>query len=197
VARLKLQNHETVTEEEAEQAVRTLIRWAGDDPFRKGLLDTPKRVTRAYKEFFVGYETNLTAADVKLFDKTKDYDEIISLTNIRVESFCEHHMLPVIGKATIAYIPKQKIIGLSKIPKILDMYAKRLQIQERLVVRVANALHKLADAKGVGVSIECEHHCVTTRGVHKTGTQMRTSHLTGCFKEGSTRIEFFELVNQD
>ena len=178
------------TRDEAEEAVRTLIRWAGDDPNREGLLETPKRVIDSYNEFFSGYETKLDEKICKLFPKKTRYDDIIMLRDIKFESFCEHHLAPISGKACVAYVPDQDIIGLSKLARIVDMFAKRLQIQERMVIEIAETLNKITKAKGVGVIIEATHNCMTSRGVCKSGAIMRTSHLIGCFREDNIRAEF-------
>lgn len=181
------------TREEAEKAVRTLIAWAGDNPERKELLDTPKRVVNAYNEFFSGYNVQINEKDYKTFDNSDNYDEMVVLRNIEFESHCEHHMVPIIGKAMIAYIPNKKIIGLSKIARIVDVFAKRLQIQERLVMEIAEALNSLLSPKGVGVFIESSHKCLTTRGAYKPDSLMQTTHMMGSFKEGHIRREFLEL----
>ena len=182
-----------VTREQALEAVRTLISWAGDDPNRPDLLDTPKRVVEAYKEFFSGYDNVLLEKDVKTYNKTDGYDDIVLLRDIRLESYCEHHMCPVVGKVSIGYIPKKKIIGLSKLARITDLFAKRLQLQERLVVQIGNCIEELLEPKGVAIIIEADHHCLTTRGVHKAGAIMRTSHFTGVFKQDAKKQEFLNI----
>jgi len=182
------------TREEAEEAVRTLIRWAGDDPERKGLIDTPKRVVKSYEEFFRGYREELNEEICRTFFKTPDYDDIIMLKDIRLESYCEHHMVPMIGAAHVAYIPDQKIIGLSKLAKIVDFHAKRLQIQERMVVEIAETIVKYTGALGAAVVIDSSHQCLTTRGVHKTEALMRTMHFTGQFKDKALRAEFINTI---
>jgi GTP cyclohydrolase IA len=182
--------------EEAEEAVRTLIRWAGDDPTREGLLDTPKRVTRAYQDFFKGYESNPREILSRTFEEVSDYDEMVVLKNIEFESHCEHHMVPFIGKAHIAYLPNKKVVGISKLARLVDAYAKRLQIQEKLTAEIANALNDILMPKGVGVIIEASHQCMTTRGVHKRGVAMQTSHMIGRFRSDSrTRQEFLSLIS--
>ena len=183
-----------ITQAKAEEAVRTLIAWAGDNPEREELLDTPKRVVESYKEYFAGYDIDSNSINYKTFDNKNGYDEMIILRDIRFESHCEHHMAPIIGKAIVAYIPDKKIIGLSKIPKIVDIFAKRLQIQERLVIDVALTLNKLIKPKGVGVIIEASHQCLTTRGAYKPESLMKTTHMLGCFKDEKTRKEFLNLA---
>ena len=177
------------TREEAEQAVRTLISWAGDNPNRAELLETPRRVVDSYKEYFSGYHQKVDHIIDKTFP-THGYEDMIILREITVESHCEHHMVPIIGKATVAYIPNNKIIGLSKIARIVDMFSKRLQIQERLVMEIANCLNQVVEPKGVGVIIESSHQCLSLRGAYKPGSLMRTSHMIGCFKEANIRSEF-------
>lgn len=183
------------TREEAEEAVRTLIAWAGDNPERKELLQTPKRVVDSYQEFFCGYDKKIDSKITKTFNNINHYSEMIILKNIRFESFCEHHMQPIIGEANIAYIPDKKIIGLSKLARITDIFAKRLQIQERLVVEIAECLNQIVEPKGVGVMIESSHQCLTTRGAHKPASLMRTCHMIGNFKDLHVRNEFFNHIN--
>lgn len=185
------------TREEAEEAVRTLIAWAGDDPQRIELLETPRRVVDSYKEFFCGYNQKIDSKITKTFDNINNYDEMIILKNIRFESFCEHHMQTIIGEASIAYIPNKKIIGLSKLARITDIFTKRLQIQERLVVEIAECLNQIVEPKGVGVMIESSHQCLTTRGAHKPDSVMRTCHMIGNFKDVQIRNEFFNHINNN
>jgi GTP cyclohydrolase I len=182
------------TREEAEEAVRTLIAWAGDDPNREELLETPARVVESYGEFFSGYQQKIDKKISKVFDNTHGYDDMIILKNIILESYCEHHMVPIIGTASLAYIPDKKIIGLSKIARVIDIYSKRLQIQERLVIEIANSINQIVMPKGVGVVIESSHYCLSSRGAHKPGSLMRTSHLLGCFKEDKIRQDFFNSL---
>ena len=182
------------TKEEAEEAVRTLIRWAGDDPYREGLIETPRRVTESYNEFFCGYSARLDNKICKTFPNNSEYDEIIILKDIRLESFCEHHMLPIIGRASVAYIPNDRIIGLSKLARIVEHHAKKLQVQERLVVDIAKTLNEIVNPKGVGVTIECSHQCLTMRGIHKPGSLMRTNHFLGIFREKDTKKEFLSMA---
>ena len=183
--------------EEAEEAVRTLIRWAGDDPNREGLVGTPNRVVRSYQEFFAGYDEDPVALLQRTFEETDGYDEMVILRDIRLESHCEHHMVPIIGKAHIAYLPQKRVVGISKLARVLEMYAKRLQIQEKLTAQVANTLFDILEPKGVAVVIEAAHQCMTTRGIHKAGVTMVTSRMLGTFRTDSeTRREFLSMIRQ-
>ncbi len=183
--------------QEAEAAVRILIRWAGDDPEREGLLDTPARVVRSFEEFFEGYRMDPAAVLARTFDEVEGYDEMILLRDVRVESYCEHHMVPIIGKVHVAYLPNRRVVGISKLARLVDAYAKRLQIQEKLTVQIADTLHAVLQPKGVAVVIEAAHQCMTTRGVHKPGVAMVTSRMLGAFRENAaTRREFFALVGK-
>jgi len=180
---------------EAEDAVRTLLRWAGDDPSREGLLDTPARVVRSYEEFFSGYGVDPEELLKRTFEETDGYDEMVLLKDIRFESHCEHHMAPIIGKAHIAYLPRTRVIGISKLARLVELYAKRLTIQEKMTSQIANALHDILQPEGVAVVIEASHQCMTTRGVHKPGVTMVTSRMLGAFRENpSTRREFLSMV---
>jgi GTP cyclohydrolase IA len=180
---------------EAEAAVRTLLRWAGDDPNREGLVDTPARVARAYEEFFAGYETDPVELLARSFEETDGYDEMVILRDIRMESHCEHHMVPIIGRAHIAYLPQGRVVGISKLARVLEVYAKRLQIQEKLTAQVANTIEQVLQPKGVAVVIEAAHQCMTTRGVHKPGVTMVTSRMLGAFRDdASTRREFLSII---
>jgi GTP cyclohydrolase I len=180
---------------EAEEAVRTLIRWAGDDPAREGLLETPGRVTRAYKEFFEGYAVDPESVLKTTFEETDGYDEMIVLKDMRFESHCEHHLAAIIGRAHIAYLPKKRVVGISKLARLLDVYAKRLQIQEKLTAQIANTLNDVLQPRGVAVVIDASHQCMTTRGVHKPGTSMVTSRMLGAFRnDASTRREFLAFI---
>lgn len=180
---------------EAEAAVRTLLRWAGDDPDREGLVDTPARVARAYEEFFAGYETDPMDLLARSFEETGGYDEMVILRDIRVESHCEHHMVPIIGRAHIAYLPQGRVVGISKLARVLEVYAKRLQIQEKLTAQVANTIEQVLKPKGVAVVIEAAHQCMTTRGIHKPGVTMVTSRMLGAFRDdASTRREFLSII---
>jgi GTP cyclohydrolase I len=183
------------TREEAEAAVRTLLLWAGDDPDREGLLDTPARVVRSYEEFFAGYETDPVELLARSFEETDGYDEMVVLRDIRIESYCEHHMVPIVGKAHVAYLPDGKVVGISKIARVIDAYAKRLQIQEKLTAQIANTIESVLHPKGVAVVIEAGHQCMTTRGVHKTGVSMVTSRMLGAFRHNdATRREFLSMI---
>lgn len=183
------------TEAEAEKAVRTLIRWAGDDPDREGLQDTPRRVVKSYREFFTGYSLDPAQILKRTFSETDGYDEMIVLKDIRFESHCEHHMAPIIGRAHIAYLPKTRVVGISKLARLLDCYAKRLQIQEKLTAQIANTLNDSLQPRGVAVVIDASHQCMTTRGVHKPGTSMVTSRMLGAFRtDASTRREFLAFI---
>jgi len=181
--------------EEAEAAVRTLLRWAGDDPSREGLLDTPARVVRAYEEWFKGYGKDPVADLQRTFEEVEGYDEMVVLRDIRFESYCEHHMAPIIGKAHVGYIPTDRVIGISKLARTVENFAKRLQVQEKMTAQIANAIQNVLKPVGVAVVIEAEHQCMTTRGIHKHGVSMVTSTMLGIFREDpKTRKEFLEII---
>lgn len=183
------------TRAEAEKAVELLIRWAGDDPTREGLIDTPKRVVKSYEEFFAGYDSDPEELLERTFEEVEGYDEIIILRDIRLESYCEHHMVPIIGKVSIAYFPDKRVVGISKLARVAEIYGKRLQIQEKLTAQIANTINKILKPKGVAVVIEASHMCMSTRGIHKTDVVMQTSQLLGCFRDNrATRQEFFSLI---
>jgi GTP cyclohydrolase I len=183
------------TREEAEEAVRTLIRWAGDDPSREGLIDTPSRVARAYEEFFSGYGEDPVELLRRTFEETDGYDEMVLLRDIRLESHCEHHMVAIIGKAHVAYLPGRRVVGISKLARIVEVYSRRLQIQEKLTAQIANTIQEVLQPRGVAVVIEAAHQCMTTRGVHKTGVTMVTSRMLGAFREDpATRKELLALL---
>ena len=180
---------------EAEAAFKTIIRWAGDDPARDGLKETPSRVARAFEEFFKGYTDDPEAILKKTFEEIEGYDEMIVLRGIRFESHCEHHIAPIVGRAWVAYIPKGRVVGISKLARVVDAYAKRLQIQEKMTAQIANTIQNVLQPDGVGVVIKAEHHCMTTRGVHKHGTDMVTSRMLGSFRDNPmTRQEFLAMV---
>ena len=180
---------------EAEEAVRTLLRWAGDDPTREGLLGTPDRVARAYKEFFSGYDVDPVAFLKRTFEEIDGYDELIILRDIRFESHCEHHLAPIIGRAHIGYLPNKRVVGISKLARVLEAYARRLQIQEKLTAQVANTIQEVLQPRGVGVIIDAAHQCMTTRGIHKPGMSMVTSRMLGSFRtDPSTRREFLSII---
>lgn len=186
------------TREEAEAAIRTLLRWAGDDPTREGLIDTPARVARAYEEFFAGYGEDPEDILRRTFEETDGYDEMVLLRDIRIESHCEHHMVPILGKAHVAYLPDRRVVGISKLARVIEIYAKRLQIQEKLTAQVANAINDVLQPKGVAVVIEAAHQCMTTRGVRKPGVTMVTSRMLGAFRDNpTTRREFMALISGD
>jgi GTP cyclohydrolase IA len=181
---------------EAEEAVRTLIRWAGDDPLREGLVGTPGRVARAYDEFFAGYGEDPVALLQRTFEETEGYDEMVVLRDIRFESHCEHHMVPIIGRAHIAYLPRRRVVGISKLARVLEVYSHRLQIQEKLTAQIANTINEVLQPKGVGVIIDAAHQCMTTRGVHRPGMSMVTSHMLGTFRsDPRTRREFLAIIS--
>lgn len=183
------------TRAEAEDAVRVLLRWAGDDPAREGLLDTPSRVVRAYEEFFEGYSHDPREILARTFSEVDGYDEMVVLKDIRFESYCEHHMVPIIGRAHVAYLPEHRVVGISKLARLVDAFAKRLQIQEKMTVQIADTLNEILQPKGVGVILEAAHQCITTRGVHKPGVHMVTSRMLGSFRDdASTRREFLAIV---
>ncbi|MSP29630.1 MAG: GTP cyclohydrolase I FolE [Acetobacteraceae bacterium] len=180
---------------EAEAAIRTLLLWAGDDPNREGLVDTPARVARAYEEFFAGYGVDPVALLERTFEETDGYDEIVLLRDIRLESHCEHHMVPIIGRAHVAYLPDRRVVGISKLARVVEAYAKRLQIQEKLTAQIANTLQAVLQPKGVAVIIEAAHQCMTTRGIHKPGVTMVTSRMLGTFRDDpETRRELLTMI---
>jgi len=182
--------------QEAEAAVRTLIRWAGDDPDREGLVGTPDRVVRSYEEFFGGYDADPAAMLAKTFEETESYDEMVVLTDIRLESYCEHHIVPIIGTATVAYLPRDRVVGISKLARVVDAFAKRLQIQEKLTRQIADTIQEALNPLGVGVVIRAQHQCMTTRGVHKTDVAMVSSALLGKFRDDpKVRAEFLALAH--
>jgi GTP cyclohydrolase I len=190
-----LQQAERPTREEALRAVETLIRWSGDDPSREGLRGTPERVIKAYEEFFEGYSVDPLDLLERTFEEVEGYDEMVLLRDIRFESHCEHHMAPIIGRAHVAYMPNNRVVGISKLARIVEAYAKRLQIQEKMTAQIANIIDEVLNPKGVAVVIEATHHCMTTRGIHKPGTSMVTSRMLGMFRtNASTRREFLSLV---
>ena len=185
------------TEEEARQAVRTLLAFTGDDPDREGLIETPDRVVRAYGEFFAGYNDDPEAILSKTFEEVEGYDEMVIVKNIRVESHCEHHMVPILGMGHIAYIPNKRVVGISKLARILDAFGKRLQTQETMTAQIADIVDKVLQPKGVGVIIDASHQCMTTRGIHKTETSTVTTRMIGAFKEPDVKKEFLKLISSD
>src|SRR5579863_797497 len=182
--------------DEALEAVRTLLRWAGDDPGREGLIGTPDRVVRAYQEHFSGYDEDPVALLQRTFEEMDGYDEIVMLKDIRFESHCEHHIAPIIGKVHIAYLPDRRVVGISKLARLVEVFAKRLTIQEKMTAQIANTLDEVLQPKGVAVVIDATHQCMTTRGVHKPGVSMQTSRMLGAFRENpTTRREFLAMLN--
>jgi len=189
------QTRKSVSQEDAEAAVRTLIEWAGDDPTREGLLETPKRVVKAYRELFAGYEADPREYLERTFEEVGGYDELVVLRDIRVVSFCEHHMLPFLGRAHVGYLPSDRVVGISKLARVVNGFARRLQIQEKLTAEIAQAIQDILKPKGVGVVIVSEHSCMTMRGVNTPGSRLTTSSLLGVVRDDPrTRQEFFELV---
>ena len=183
------------SEEEAMAAVKTLLAFAGDDPSREGLIETPKRVIKAYGEFFAGYDEDPVEALSKTFEQIKGYDEMVIVKGIRVESHCEHHMAPILGVAHVGYIPNKRVVGISKLARIIDIFGKRLQTQETMTAQVADTINDVLKPKGVAVVIDAAHQCMTTRGIHKTETSTVTSRMLGAFKENpTTRSEFMNLI---
>jgi GTP cyclohydrolase I len=183
------------TQQEAEAAVRTLIKWAGDDPTREGLLETPSRVAKAYRELFAGYEADPREYLERTFEEVAGYDELVVLRDIRVVSFCEHHMLPFLGKAHVGYLPSDRVVGISKLARVVNGFARRLQIQEKLTAEIAQAIQDILQPRGVGVVVVSEHSCMTMRGVNTPGSRLTTSHLLGVVRDDPrTRQEFLELV---
>ena len=184
-----------VTREQAESAVRTLIQWAGDDPDREGMLDTPKRVANAYKDWFSGYNEDPNDFLNRTFSEVEDYDEMVTLRAIDFESHCEHHIALITGKAYVAYLPKNRVVGISKLARVVDTYARRFQVQEKMTAQIANSIEEVLQPKGVGVVIVARHACMTTRGVHKSGVDMVTSTMTGSFRKNeATRLEFMNTI---
>lgn len=186
------------TQEQAENAVRTLLAWAGDDPSREGLVDTPRRVAKSYADLFMGYGMDPEQILARTFEEIEGYDEMVLLRDIEFESHCEHHMLPIIGKAHIAYLPDRRVVGISKLARVVDAFARRLQIQEKMTAQIATVISDVLNPKGVGVVIEATHQCMSIRGVHKSGVSMVTSHMVGRFRsDARTRQEFLSLIGQD
>jgi GTP cyclohydrolase I len=181
---------------QAEEAVRTLLLWAGDDPRREGLIDTPKRVAAAYEDWFSGYKDDPVRYLRRTFEEVEGYDEMIVLRDIEFESHCEHHMAPIIGKAHVGYLPRNKVVGISKLARVVEAFARRFQVQEKMTAQIANCIEDVLKPKGVGVVIEAKHQCMTTRGVHKTDVSMVTSQMVGTFrKDARTRAEFLRMID--
>ena len=184
------------TKEEALKAVETLISWAGDDPTREGLIETPDRVIRAYKEFFAGYEEDPEQVLTKTFEEVEGYDDAVIVRNIRVELHCEHHMVPILGVAHVGYIPNKRVVGISKLARIVDIYGKRLQTQETMTAQIADTIQRVLEPKGVAVVIDAGHQCMSTRGIHKTESSTITSRMLGSFRDNiETRSEFMHLIH--
>ena len=180
---------------EAEEAVKTLISWAGDNPEREGLIETPKRVVKSYEEFDAGYDQDPESILSKVFEEVEGYDEMIIVKDIRLESHCEHHMVPILGKAHVAYIPDQRVVGISKLARVVDLYAKRLQTQETMTAQIADTINRVLKPKGVAIVIDAAHQCMSSRGVHKTETSTVTSRMLGAFREDpKSRMEFMNLI---
>ncbi|MGH1419935.1 MAG: GTP cyclohydrolase I FolE [Hyphomicrobiaceae bacterium] len=186
------------TRKEVEDAVRTIIRWSGEDVERDGLVETPARVTRALEQYYRGYNEDPEALLKKTFEEIEGYDEMIILRGIRFESHCEHHLAPIIGRAWVAYLPRGRVVGISKLARVVDAYAKRMQIQEKMTAQIANTIDEVLNPQGVAVVLKAEHHCMTTRGVMKPGTDLVTSRMLGVFRDNAmTRQEFLSMVNDD
>ena len=183
------------TREEAEAAVRTKLAWTGDNPDREGLVETPKRVVRAYEQFFAGYEMDPKEVLSKVFEEVEGYDEMVIVKDIRVESHCEHHIVPILGKAHVGYLPNKRIVGISKLARVVDIFGKRLQTQEVMTAQIANVINEVLEPKGVAVVMNAKHQCMTTRGVHKPESSTITSTMLGAFRENpDTRAEFMNLI---
>ena len=183
------------TREEAEAAVRTMLAWTGDNPDREGLIETPKRVVRAYEQFFAGYEMDPKEVLSKVFEEVEGYDEMVIVKDIRVESHCEHHIVPILGKAHVGYLPNKRIVGISKLARVVDIFGKRLQTQEVMTAQIANVINEVLEPRGVAVVMNAKHQCMTTRGVHKPESSTITSTMLGAFRENpDTRAEFMNLI---
>ncbi|MGH8196190.1 MAG: GTP cyclohydrolase I FolE [Woeseiaceae bacterium] len=184
--------------EQAEKAVKTLLEWAGEDPRREGLVDTPRRVAKAYEDWFSGYRSDPVRFLERTFEEVEGYDEMIVLRDITFESHCEHHMAPIIGKAHVGYLPNNKIVGISKLARVVDAFARRFQVQEKMTAQIAQCIENVLKPKGVGVVIDAMHQCMTTRGIHKSGVSMVTSQMLGTFrKDARTRDEFLRMIGKD
>jgi GTP cyclohydrolase IA len=187
-----------VSDAEAEEAFRTVIRWIGEDPDRDGLRDTPRRLTRAFREYFCGYDEDPAQVLRKTFSEVDGYDEIIVLRGVTFESHCEHHIAPIIGRAWVGYLPDRKVVGISKLARVVEIFSKRLQIQERMTAQIANTIDEVLNPRGVAVVVKAAHHCMISRGVHKRGADLVTSRMLGAFRDQpATRAEFLSLVNAD
>jgi GTP cyclohydrolase I len=183
------------TRDEAEKAIETLLRWAGDDPSREGLAETPARVAKAFEEWFSGYDQDPEEYLTRTFEEIEGYDDMVILRDIRFESHCEHHLAPIIGRVHVGYLPTRRVVGISKLARVVEAYSRRLQVQEKMNAQIANTIEKVLQPKGVAVVIEAAHQCMTTRGVHKPGVTMVTSTMLGAFRDNSdTRREFLNII---
>lgn len=188
-------NNKKPSRAEAEAAVRTMLAWTGDNPDREGLIETPKRVVRAYEQFFAGYDKDPKEVLSKVFEEVEGYDEMVIVKDIRVESHCEHHMVPILGKAHVGYLPNKRIVGISKLARVVDIFGKRLQTQEVMTAQIANVINEVLEPKGVAVVVNAKHQCMTTRGVHKPESSTITSTMLGTFRQNpDTRAEFMNLI---
>jgi GTP cyclohydrolase I len=186
------------TRKQAEQAVETLLLWAGEDPRREGLIDTPKRVATAYEDWFSGYNEDPVSALQRTFQEVEGYDEMIVLRDISFESHCEHHMAPIIGVAHVGYLPNNKVVGISKLARVVETFARRFQVQEKMTAQIANCIQDVLKPKGVGVVVDAVHQCMTTRGIHKAGVSMVTSQMVGTFRrDARTRAEFLRMIDKN
>ena len=198
ITQIPAKNVERPSRKEAEDAVHTLLRWAGEDPSREGLTDTPKRVALAYEDWFSGYREDPVKYLERTFDEVDGYDEMIVLRDITFESHCEHHMAPIIGKAHVGYLPNNKVVGISKLARVVEAFARRFQVQEKLTAQIANCIQDVLKPKGVGVVIDATHQCMTTRGIHKSDVSMVTSQMLGTFrKDARTRDEFLRMIGKN
>ena len=189
------ENKKKPSRAEAEAAVRTMLAWTGDNPDREGLIETPKRVVRAYEQFFAGYDKDPKEVLSKVFEEVEGYDEMVIVKDIRVESHCEHHMVPILGKAHVGYLPNKRIVGISKLARVVDIFGKRLQTQEVMTAQIANVINEVLEPKGVAVVVNAKHQCMTTRGVHKSESSTITSTMLGTFRQNpDTRAEFMNLI---
>ena len=196
MATRKKQAPPRVSQDQAEEAVRTLLRWAGEDPAREGLLDTPRRVVEGYLDWFAGYQSDPAEYLARTFEEVAGYDEMVVLRDIEFESHCEHHMAPIIGKAHVGYLPTTKVVGISKLARVVDVFARRFQVQEKMTAEIARCIDDVLQPRGVGVVIEAAHECMTTRGVHKRGVSMITSKMLGTFRsDARTRNEFLTFID--
>ncbi|HTG76910.1 MAG TPA: GTP cyclohydrolase I FolE [Steroidobacteraceae bacterium] len=196
MAKAKKAVKETVDQATAEDAVRVLLRWAGEDPAREGLRDTPRRVVAAYRDWYRGYDVDPREYLQRTFEETAGYDEMVVLRDIEFESHCEHHMAPIIGRAHVGYLPTNKVVGISKLARVVDAYARRFQVQEKMTAEIAGCINTVLKPRGVGVVVEAVHECMTTRGVHKRGVSMITSNMLGTFRsDARTRSEFLTFID--